>query len=327
MADASGIIFCLNWLFIFRYRGLTKTSNDPIMRYSIILLLTFFAMISCIEPKEQVLADYPNSRLLIQADELYEMLESDDLFLIDTRAETGDSLIPGAVHFASIQQLTDPDHPVQNFLIGPEAFQEEMRKIGLSNNDRVVLYDGGNALSASRLFYALDYYGFSNASLLNGGFQGWKAADYPISESPVEKSTGSFSFDIEEAKFCDLNYVMEASDDPDKIIFDVRSEDEYTGVDERADRSGHIPNAIHLEWNQVLQDDGIPYFKPAGEIQEIYDSLGITRDKEVIPHCHTNVRGSHAYFTLRLMGFDSVRAYEGSWSEYGNHPDAFIQQP
>ena len=86
----------------------------------------------------------------------------------------------------------------------------------------------------------------------------------------------------------------------------------------RSEQGGHIPGAIHLEWSDVLVDGDVPTFLAHDQIQEIYDSLGVTRDKEIIPHCHTNVRGSHAYFTLRLMGYDSVRPFEGSWSEYGN---------
>lgn len=118
---------------------------------------------------------------------------------------------------------------------------------------------------------------------------------------------------------------MQAAEDPNKVIFDARSAAEFSGDDERAARSGHIPNAVHLEWSEVLLEGDIPYFKPAADIQEMFTSKGITPDKEVIPHCHTNVRGSHAYFTLRLMGYDSVRPYEGSWAEYGNREDAIIQ--
>lgn len=297
------------------------------MRYLTVLLFSLFAFISCAEPEEQLLTEYPNSHLLIQADELSEQSEAgNSLFLIDAREETGDSLIPGAVHFSAVQKLQDPDHPVQHYLVGPETFEEMMQEIGLSNDDRVVIYDQENSLASARLFYALEYYGFSNASILNGGLSGWTAGNYLISDTPAEKDRGSFTVNIQESKFCDIDYVMDASDDPDKIILDVRSEDEYTGADERAGRSGHIPNAVHLEWNNVLQSEGVPYFKTAQEIQDLFNSHGITPNKEVIPHCHTNVRGSHAYFTLRLMGFDSVRPYEGSWSEYGNDPEAIIQQ-
>ena len=296
------------------------------LRYLLPLIVTvLFSACSAETDQAETLSDYPNAQLLIEATELNSLLDDQEIFLIDTREELGDSLIPGAVHFASVQNLTDQDHPIANYLIGPEEFERVMQEIGLNNEDRVVLYDEGNALAAARLFYALDYYGFSNASILNGGIQGWANA-YPVVDYGSDRASGNFSVNVQESKFCDINYVIEASNDPDKIIFDVRSEDEYTGTDERAEKSGHIPNAVHLEWNNVLEDEGVPYFKSAQEIQSIYDSLGITRDKEVIPHCHTNVRGSHAYFTLRLMGYDSVRAYEGSWSEYGNSPNAVVER-
>jgi thiosulfate/3-mercaptopyruvate sulfurtransferase len=296
------------------------------LRYLSILILTvLFSACSSANEQTETLTQYPNAELLVDATELHSLLEDENIFLIDAREETGDSLIPGAIHFSAVKKLTDPDHPVQSYLIGPDTFERMMQEIGLNNDDRVVIYDQGNSLASARLFYALDYYGFSNASLLNGGIQGWNAA-YPVDERPAQRAPGNFSVDIQESKFCDINYVMEASNDPDKIIFDVRSEDEYTGADERAEQSGHIPNSVHLEWSNVLMEEGIPYFNNAQDIQNIYDSLGITRDKEVIPHCHTNVRGSHAYFTLRLMGYDSVRAYEGSWSEYGNSPNAVVEQ-
>jgi len=300
------------------------------MNYRLLLLTIPIALLlmACTTEEEayQDITEYPNSHLLLEAPELAEIMRDDEILLIDTRGELTDTLINGAVHFSAISELTDPDHPVEHFLIGPEAFQEKMRQIGLDNNDRVVLYDDGNSLSAARLFYALDYYGFSNASILNGGLKSWVANGFPVSDSPKTPDQGTFQFEINEAVSCDISYVMEAADDPNKVIFDARSAAEFTGDDERSERSGHIPNAVHLEWSSVLADGDIPYFKPAGEIQELFSSRGITPDKEVIPHCHTNVRGSHAYFTLRLMGYDSVRPYEGSWSEYGNREDAIIQQ-
>ena len=125
---------------------------------------------------------------------------------------------------------------------------------------------------------------------------------------------------------CDFEYVTAASSAEDKVIFDARSEDEYTGEVARAEQGGHIPNAVHLEWSNVLESEGIPYFLPADSIQAKYTELGITPDKEVIPHCQSNVRGSHAYFTLRLMGYDSVRPYEGSWADYGNREGASVSR-
>ncbi len=293
-------------------------------RYLTLFIIFIFAACSNEQPKEEMTADYPNANLLVNATELADMLDSPNLLIIDTRSMPAGEFIPGAVHFNSIPELADPEHPVQNFLIGPDTFQEKMRNLGVDNEDQIVIYDGGNSLSAARLFYALEYYGFPNASILNGGLAGWKAEELDVSDSPAEPSAGSFEVNVREARFCDFDYVTAAADDPDKVIFDVRSAAEYNGEDVRAERGGHIPNAANLEWNNVLEKAGVSYFLPAGEIQAKYDSLGITRDKEVIPHCQTNVRGSHAYFTLRLMGYDSVRPYEASWAEYGNRDDAEV---
>ena len=297
--------------------------NVRTILFALIAILIFFGCSPTVD--NEPLTDYPNSHLLLDAAELSQILQNDETLLIDARAEVPDTLIPGAVHFAAVSELIDRDHPVEFYLIGPELFQEKMRSIGLNPDNKVVIYDDGNSLASARLFYALDYYGFSNAAVLNGGIQSWLAEGYDISISHIQPQAGTFSFDVNEAKSCDINYIMEASSDPNKVIFDARSAGEYTGEDVRAEKSGHIPNAVNLEWNRVLQQEGIPYFLPAQEIQDKFTELGITPDKEVISHCHTNVRGSHAYFTLRLMGYDSVRTYEGSWAEYGNAPNAVVQ--
>lgn len=289
---------------------------------------TFFLLIGCSsgeQSEEQSLETYPNAHLLLSATDLSEILnEDEDILLVDARDETGGEVIPGAVHFPAVSSLVDDDHPVDFFLVGPERFGELMQGIGMNNDSRVVIYDDANALSSARLFYALDYYGFSNTSILNGGIQAWNDIGMETETDPATPAEGSFQAEVQEVLVCDFEYITAASQDENKVIFDARSEEEYTGADERAMQSGHVPNAVHLEWSNVLESEGIPYFLPAQEIQNKYNELGITPDKEVIPHCHTNVRGSHAYFTLRLMGYDSVRPYEGSWAEYGNREGAQV---
>lgn len=295
--------------------------------FLVISIFLSFILFSCTStPEVQSEPEtYPNAHLLVNVDELNSMLLDESTFLIDARPDSAGEFIPDAVHFAAVPELADPDHAINNYLIGPDAFQEKMRALGINQEDNVVIMDEANNLAASRLFYALEYYGFTNASLLDGGFAAWVEEGYPTAEEPVQSERGNFMADVQPARFCDYETVVAASSDPDKIVFDVRSEGEYTGEVERAEKSGHIPNAVHLEWSSVLESEGIPYFKPASEIQELYTSVGLTPDKEIIPHCQTNVRGSHAYFTLRLMGYDSVRPYEGSWAEYGNRKDSVVE--
>ncbi|WP_234567759.1 sulfurtransferase [Rhodohalobacter sp. 614A] len=297
--------------------------------FLLVPLLSILVLSSCKSPQEEQLTEfvpYPNAELLVDVDELNHLLLDEDTFLIDARSDVSGSFIPDAVHFSARRELGDPDHSVNNFLIGPAAFEEKMRALGLNQDHKVVIMDEGNSLDAARLFYALEYYGFANASILDGGLAAWVEEGYPTSEEPNQAEPGNFAAEVQPARFCDYETIVLASSDPNKIILDVRSEGEYTGEVKRADKNGHIPNAVHLEWSDVLKSEGIPYFKPANEIREIYASAGLTPDKEIIPHCQSNVRGSHTYFTLRLMGYDSVRPYEGSWEEYGNREESVVVQ-
>lgn len=299
--------------------------------FAVPLLLTLFISACSSNQDEQIteeqteLDNYPNAHLLVIPDELNELLLDENTFLIDARSDTNGKFIPDAVHFSARDELEDPNHPVSNYLIGPEAFREKMRELGLNNDHRIIIMDKGNSLNAARLFYALEYYGFTSAAILDGGLAGWADEGYPTTEKPRTGSgLGNFTVDVQPARFCDYETVVEASNDPNKIILDVRSEGEYTGEVKRAEKSGHIPNAVHLEWGEVIAPEGVPYFLSPGEIQQKYASAGLTPDKEIIPHCQSNVRASHTYFTLRLMGYGSVRPYEGSWAEYGNREESVV---
>jgi thiosulfate/3-mercaptopyruvate sulfurtransferase len=291
----------------------------------IVILVLLFTIWSCTasETTEAGPETYPNAELLMSPEAFFAAMQNPEVIVIDTR--TSDSAftasrIPGAVFLHSRSALMDREHPVEHFMVGAEAFQTIAQATGLHNQSRILIYDEGNALGAARLFYALEYFGYEGqASVLNGGFAAWNAAEMPLASGEATTPlAGTFTSRIQESRMCDIRTVLGAADDPNVIVFDVRSRDEYDGVDVRAAQGGHIPGAVNLEWSDVLQEGDIPFFRPFEEIEALYASLGVTRDKEVIPHCHTNVRGSHAYFTLRLMGFDSVRAYEGSWSEFGN---------
>ncbi|GAE28669.1 thiosulfate sulfurtransferase [Halalkalibacter wakoensis JCM 9140] len=112
----------------------------------------------------------------------------------------------------------------------------------------------------------------------------------------------------------------------DIVIFDVRSPEEYKGEKILAKRGGHIPSAVNLEWNRVLEKE-IPIYKPAEEIDLLLKKAGVTRDKRVVVYCHKAMRASHMYVTLRLMGFENLTVYEGSWIEWGNDPHTPVTNP
>lgn len=285
-------------------------------------LLVLITIISC----NRVDADYPNSELLIEAEDLSELLFSEGVLVIDMREEGfDDGHIPGAVWFGGAPALVDTSHAVDHFLIDSSAFQSLMRTIGLNNDTHVIIYDGGNSLAAARLFFALELNGHPHARVLNGGFQAWMESELETSTISDVPQRGNFTSRYNDAATCDVTYIVGALDRDDVVILDARSPEEYSGEEERSRRSGHIPNAVNLEWRNFIESEGVPYFKTYEDITELLASKGITPDKEVVTHCQSNVRGAHAYFTLRLMGYDEVRAYEGSWAEWGNMDDTPIQ--
>jgi thiosulfate/3-mercaptopyruvate sulfurtransferase len=263
--------------------------------------------------------------LLVSASEVQTLKSSENYIIIDMRAEGFDEEhIPGAVWFGGAPALVDTTHEVSDFLIDSATFQDIMRSVGVNKNSKILIYDDGNSLGSARLFFALELNGHPYVRILNGGLQAWKAEGFETSTEAFIPTTGNFVALMNDERICDVSYVVRAVNDENVIILDARSPEEFSGENVRAERGGHIPNAVNLEWRNFVEAEGIPFFRSSEEIEALLAEKGITRDKEIVTHCQTNVRGAHAYFTLRKMGFDQVRTYEGSWAEWGNRQDTPI---
>ncbi|WP_202080836.1 sulfurtransferase [Caldalkalibacillus salinus] len=272
--------------------------------------------------------DYANPELLVSPDWLDAHQDDENLRIVDMREEGYDTdHIPNAVHLGSWRELVDADHEVEGYLVGPQDFEQIMSQLGIDGDTTVVIYDEGNSLSATRLFYALEYYGHEDVKILNGGYSAWLVEEKEVTSDVPEIEDTTFAVELNEDLVCDLGQVQDKlNEDRDSVVFlDTRSEEEHTGENVRAERGGHIPGSVNIEWNQSLQDDGVPYFREAAELYELYESNGITADKQIVSYCQTNVRGAHTYFTLRLLGFEDLVNYEGSWAEYGNSESTDIE--
>jgi thiosulfate/3-mercaptopyruvate sulfurtransferase len=267
---------------------------------------------------------YTNGKLLV--DVAWVASNKDKIRIIDARSKGfAEGHIPSATSF-NINTLNDPKSSIQGFLLSAEGITPVFQNAGINQNDTIVIYDEGNALSASRLFYALEYYGHKKVKILNGGYAGWLVAGKEISTDKPQVKKGDFVATPIANLTCSLEDVKKSQTDNKFLYLDARSEKEYTGEDLRAKNGGHIPGAVNIEWNQAIKtnDAGVSVFKSLAELYTVYGKLDIT--KTIIPYCQTNVRGAHSYFTLRLMGFQDVRPYEGSWAEYGNVENVKIDQ-
>ncbi|ERN51750.1 sulfurtransferase [Alkalihalophilus marmarensis] len=293
------------------------------------VLLCLLLMLTILVPMKGIAREvtYPNNDLLISVEETAQRLNEEHFIIVDTRSEGyTEGHIPGALPFDAAQ-LADKSHPVDGYLVRAEEFERLMNELGISNDDEVIVYDDGDDTAATRLFYALELYGHKKVRVLNGGLKAWKAQGKEVSTTPSEERKGSFKANMQANLEVEHDYVKAAIDHPNKVLFDVRSKAEYMGEDVRAKRGGHIPSAVNLEWKKVLEDGEVPYFKEASAIEQMLEEAGVTREKQIIIYCQKAERASHMYFTLRLMGFEHLRMYEGSWEEWGNDPDTPIVNP
>ena len=246
-----------------------------------------------------------------------------------TQYESGH--IPGAVAFNWQTQL-------QNQTLRDIATQEEFEGLlsdaGVTPQTQVVLYGDNNNWFAAYAFWLFKYYGHENVSLLNGGRKKWLAegretttdvSNYPRTAYKVT----SIHSDLR----ADRDYVKARLNDPKTGLVDVRSVDEYTGkiiappnMPETAQRAGHIPGASNIPWAQAVAEDGT--YKSREDLEKLYGGKGITSDKEeIIAYCRIGERSSHSWFALKyILGYDKVRNYDGSWTEWGNLVGAPIRK-
>ncbi|ARK31826.1 sulfurtransferase [Halalkalibacter krulwichiae] len=283
-------------------------------------------LIVWIGSNERIVAQTVDTNILVGTEWLEQNMEK-EIHLIDVRVggyQTGH--IPGAVHMP-IDLIEDKKHPIRGYLVGKVDFENIMRDHGVRTDDTIVIYDKGGDTAATRLFYALEYYGHLNVKVLDGGFAAWEAAEKKITTEMKKVQLGDFKA-IEKSELRkEKTEVKEAIGEEGVILLDVRSTAEYLGEDVRAKRGGHIPTAVNLEWKNVLRPGEVALFKSRNELVSLLEAVGVTKDKTIIIYCQRANRASHMYFTLRLLGYDKVSVYEGSWEEWGNVDDTPIVNP
>jgi thiosulfate/3-mercaptopyruvate sulfurtransferase len=231
--------------------------------------------------------------------------------------------IPGAIKLHWREDLQDP---VERDLIEKGDFEQLLGGRGISNDTTLVLYGDRNNWFAAYAYWYVKTYGHGDARILDGGRQKWIDEGRELTtDAPQPEPTGYSASDRDESIRAYRDAVRETIGTQGKALIDVRSPQEYAGdliappgyEQEGAQRAGHIPTAQSIPWAQAVRDDGT--FKSPDELRQLYEGKGVTSDKAVTAYCRIGERSAHTWFVLReLLGYEDVRNYDGSWTEWGN---------
>ena len=272
------------------------------------------------------MSGYKHPELLVSTDWVANNLNSPNLRLVEVDVDTtayDQGHIPGAVGWNWQTQLQDD---IRRDLINRSTLENLLGASGISNDTNILLYGDNNNWFAAYALWQLKYYGHKEVRLINGGRKKWLEEKRPLTKDApsVPRATYRVSHIDESVRAYkeDVLPIIERRK-PGQLV-DVRSVDEFTGkiiappgMSETAQRAGHIPGAANIPWAQAANEDGT--FKSFDDLKKLYDAKGITGEEEVIAYCRIGERSSHTWFVLKyLLGYENVRNYDGSWTEWGN---------
>ena len=268
---------------------------------------------------------YAHPEVLVSTDWVDEHKQDKGVRLVEVDVDTSayaQGHILGAVGWNWQSQLCDN---VRRDVLTREEFAKLMSTSGISNGTTVVLYGDNNNWFACYAFWQMKLYGHKDARIMNGGRKLWVAQGRPLTNKVPKPSPAKYVPSVPDTALRAFREdVMAAIKESKFNLVDVRSTDEYSGkviappgMSETAQRGGHIPTAHNVPWALAVNEDGT--FKDPDALLEVYRSRGVTPYDNTIAYCRIGERSAHSWFVLKyLLGYPSVKNYDGSWTEWGN---------
>jgi thiosulfate/3-mercaptopyruvate sulfurtransferase len=276
-----------------------------------------------------------HSNYLVSTDWLAEHIGAPGLAIIDASwhlptagrdavAEFEQAHIPGAVHF-DIDAIADKKSGLPHMLPDPIAFSSAIRKLGLGDGMKIVVYDSYGLFSAPRVWWTFRAFGVKDVVILDGGLPKWIAEGRAVEDGPANPRSRHFTARLDHTLVASLDDVREASAKKSAQIVDARSAPRFRGdeIEPRPGlRSGHIPGSRNLPWTDLIAEGRL---RPASELEKAFADAGFAASGRIIATCGSGVSAAILALALAATGHDRVAVYDGSWAEWGMPSDRKVE--
>ncbi len=265
---------------------------------------------------------------LVETEWLAERLSAPDLVVLDAtwHFEKGrnayqeylNERIPGALHF-DIDEIADTESPLPHMLPSPEKFSSRMRKMGIGDGMRIIVYDTFGMFSAARAWWMFRVMGVDDVAVLNGGLPKWKSEGRPLEDGPpAHRSERHFTarrnVDLVRER-ADIEEVVKGDT---AMLIDARAPGRFSGSEpepREGMRSGHIPGSLNVPYKTLLNEDGTVKSEP--QLRAIFDAAGVDFSRPLVTTCGSGVTAGILALALAVLGHKRTALYDGSWSEWG----------
>jgi len=266
---------------------------------------------------------------IVSTDWLHGHLEAPDIVIIhaylafektidELKAEYLETRIPGALPF-DVNEIADQKAPLDHTMPSAVQFSSQMRKMGVGDGQRIVVYDSSGNFCASRVWWMFRTFGIDDVVVLDGGLPKWMAEEKPLSNGkPRPFKDRHFTARFQSMNVRDMDDVHMALKSDMVQVVDVRSNDRFTGKEKEARehlRSGHMPGSVNIYYKDLLNEDAT--LKSPNALQKIFDDAGVDLKKPIITTCGSGVTAAIVSLGLEMIGHRNAAVYDGSWTEWG----------
>jgi thiosulfate/3-mercaptopyruvate sulfurtransferase len=242
------------------------------------------------------------------------------------REEYAQSHIPGAVYIDWSHDIVDPIDPVEAQIAQPRHFAEAMQRLGIGNEHLVVAYDSHpTSQFATRLWWALNYYGHDRVVILNGGLRKWERENLPMTADVPNYSSATFTPNVQPQLRATAEDVLTMLHKPGVALIDARDSGQYTGAIARGHgRAGHIPGALSIPREELI-DASTGTFRSNEELSQVFSAARVSPSEHVIAYCNGGVAATTILFSLAILGYPALTNYDGSWNEWGSRQELPVE--